>query len=195
MLIVFAWLVSKHSDKLYGPSNFQNEDNFIKFRVVALLGAATAKVGNPMAEVDVKRVIDIMKGFSQAKPMHKSIWKQQVLWVDDRPDNNTYERQAFEAMGLRFTLAKSTGEALDKLEHNRYAAIISDMGRCEGSREGYVLLDGLRQKGDSTPLFIYASSKAPEHKQETLDHDGQGCTNDPQELFEMVTRAVIEQLA
>jgi hypothetical protein len=54
-----------------------------------------------------------------------------------------------------------------------------------------VLLDRLRQQGDRTPLFFYASSNAPEHKRETQEHGGQGCTNNAQELFEMVTRAVI----
>jgi CheY-like chemotaxis protein len=118
-------------------------------------------------------------------------WRNHILWVDDRPENNTYERQAFETMGLQFTLAFSTDEALERLARNKYAAIISDMGRREGPREGYVLLDRLRQEGDRTPLFFYASSNAPEHKRETREHGGQGCTNNAQELFEMVTRAVI----
>ena len=116
-----------------------------------------------------------------------------VLWVDDRPDNNRYERLAFEAVGLRLTLAQSTNEGLENLRQNQYAAIISDMERSEGQREGYVLLDSLRNQGDRTPLFFYTSSNAPQHKRETRDHGGQDLTNNPQELFEMVTRAVIER--
>ena len=122
-------------------------------------------------------------------------WRNHILWVDDRPENNTYERQAFEAMGIRFTLALSTHDAFERLERNRYAAVISDMGRREGSREGYVLLDRLRQQDERTPLFFYVSSNAPEHKRETREHGGQGCTNNAQELFEMVTRAVISRQA
>jgi hypothetical protein len=45
---------------------------------------------------------------------------------------------------------------------------------------------------DQTPLFFYAASNAPEHKRETAEHGGQGCTNNAQELFAMVTRAVID---
>lgn len=66
------------------------------------------------------------------------------------------------------------------------------MGRKEGPREGYVLLDKLRENGDGTPLFFYAASNAPEHLKETIEHGGQGCTNNPSELFEMVTRKVID---
>lgn len=87
----------------------------------------------------------------------------------------------------------STAEALDKLSKNKYSVIISDMGRREGDREGYVLLDRLREGGDRTPLFFYAASNAPEHIEETLKHGGQGCTNNPRDLFEMVTKAVIER--
>ena len=71
--------------------------------------------------------------------------------------------------------------------------MISDMARREGPLEGYVLLDRLRQQGDQTPLFFYASSNAPEHRRETREHGGQGCTNNAQELFEMVTKAVIRR--
>ena len=92
--------------------------------------------------------------------------------MDDRPENNTHERKAFEAMGLTFTLALSTSEAFERLAQSRYAAIVSDMGRREGPREGYVLLDRLRKEGDRTPLFFYAASNAPEHKRQTIEHGG-----------------------
>lgn len=52
-----------------------------------------------------------------------------VLWVDDRPNNNIYERQALEALGVNFVLATSTDEALKKIVRQRFDAIISDMGR------------------------------------------------------------------
>jgi hypothetical protein len=49
---------------------------------------------------------------------------------------------------------------------------VSDMRRREGPREGYVLLDAMRSRGNQTPLFFYASSNAPEYKQETYRHGG-----------------------
>jgi hypothetical protein len=71
--------------------------------------------------------------------------------------------------------------------------IISDMGRAEGPREGYVLLDSLRNAGNQTPLYFYTSSSRPDHVRETLEHGGQGLTNQPQELFRMVMRAIINR--
>lgn len=42
-----------------------------------------------------------------------------ILWVDDRPKNNIYEREAFAALGFKFDLALSTDEALQKLKQKK----------------------------------------------------------------------------
>jgi CheY-like chemotaxis protein len=195
VLGVFSWLVSKHSGKLFAPSDFKNEENYVKMQmaVVASLSAATAKGDTPASEAQLHKIVEVVRAAGPAAVATGDGWRNHILWVDDRPENNTYERQAFKAMGLRFTLALSTDEALEKLSQTKYAVIISDMGRREGPREGYVLLDRLRKEGDSTPLFFYSASNAPEHKRETREHGGQGCTNKAQELFEMVMRAVIQR--
>ena len=187
VLLVFVYLVTCHIGKLYGPGDFQDEENFLI--AAALLGAAAAKKQSPGTGDDMGKIVGSARVVASARRPRA----MRVLWVDDRPANNEYERQALEAIGVDFTLAESTMEALEILRWNEYAAIISDMGRREGPREGYVLLDKLREQGDRTPLFFYAASNEPEHKRETYEHGGQGCTNSPQELFDMVTRAVISR--
>jgi CheY-like chemotaxis protein len=193
VLAVFAWLVSRHAGKLYSPSDYKNEDNYVA--VVASLAAAAARRpdGNAaQADVDVRRIAEVVRDVSPRGRSETQAWQRRILWVDDRPQNNVLERQAFEALGLTFTLALSTQQALDILKREQFAAIISDMGRKEGPREGYVLLDALRASGNKTPFFIYAGSNLPEHKREAGQHGGQGSTNHPQELFEMVTGAVLK---
>ncbi len=188
VFVAFCWLVSRHSTKLFGPSDFKNEDNYVRMQmaVVASLAAASRKPDAPTAETDIQKIVDAVRQALPARSPETDGWRNHVLWVDDRPDNNTYERRAFEAAGIRFTLALSTDEALGLLKRHRYAAIISDMGRREGVREGYVLLDEIRSQGDQTPFFIYAGSNSPEHKREASAHGGQGSTNNPEELFQMV---------
>jgi len=121
---------------------------------------------------------------------HSDIRRTTILWVDDRPENNRYEREAFSALGFKFDLALSTNEALQKLKSKKYSAIISDMGRVEGLREGYVLLEKVRETDKATPYFIYAGSNSLEHKIETEKGGAQGTTNKPHELIEMVTKYV-----
>jgi len=113
-----------------------------------------------------------------------------ILWVDDNPKNNLDEREAFAALGFKFDLALSTKEALQELKQKKYSAIISDMGRLEGPREGFVLLEQVRQTDRGTPYFIYAGSNSPEHKKEAERRGAQGTTNNPHELIEMVTKYV-----
>jgi CheY-like chemotaxis protein len=93
-------------------------------------------------------------------------------------------------VGINFTLALSTKDALEILGKERFAAIISDMGRTEGPREGYVLLDALRTRGDQTPFFIYSASNAPQHKREAAGRGAQGSTNVAKELYDMVIQVL-----
>lgn len=117
-------------------------------------------------------------------------WRKHVLWVDDKPTNNVYERQAFEAMGLKFTLALSTQQALDILSKERFAAVISDLGRPEGAEAGFDLLKTMRDRGDKTPFFVYAGQNAVKKRHVALALGAQGSTYEPQELFDMVTGAL-----
>ena len=186
VLIVFAWLVSNHSDKLYGPSDFRTDNSFIKFKQVSNLSFATAKSFSNPSDSDTNRIAEVVQKYD--KPTDK--WQKRILWVDDLPNNNIYERRTFEELGLKITLARSTNEALEAMEKQTFEVVISDMGRKEGPREGYVLLDTMRTTGNQIPLFIYASSNSLEHKQETQEHGGQGCTNNPIELYSLVTDTI-----
>jgi hypothetical protein len=64
------------------------------------------------------------------------------------------------------------------------------MGRKEGPREGYKLLEALRPKDKVTPFFIYAGSSAAKHQREAALRGAQGTTNVAQDLIEMVTRSL-----
>ena len=116
--------------------------------------------------------------------------RARILWVDDRPQNNVYERQSLQALGVSFDLATSTEEALEKVKSQRFDAIISDMGRPPDARAGYTLLSSLRTSGNATPFVIYAGSNAPEHKAEARERGALGSTNRASELFEYVMVAL-----
>lgn len=121
----------------------------------------------------------------------KNSGKKEILWVDDRPENNVYERNTLEQYGLVFTLALSTQQALHCMKHNEFALIISDMGRKEGKYEGYVLLDEIRKTNKEIPFIFYAGSRKQEHINETLKRGGQGCTNSPTELIDLVIKNLL----
>lgn len=197
VLSVFAWLVSHHWNKLYGPGEFKDEKIWSETQKLiasaSLAAAKTYQSGSVLEDVEFDKITKAVRNALQTdRSLDMTSWRNQILWVDDRPENNVYERQAFEALGLKISLALSTLQALDILEHNKFAAIISDMGRGEGPREGYALLEALRSREDWTPFFIYAGSNLPEHRLEAQQRGAQGSTNDAQELFELVTKTLIQ---
>ncbi len=113
-----------------------------------------------------------------------------VLWVDDNERWIEHERAMLEAAGVSTVWVPSTERALELLTGNAFHTIISDMGRAEGPQEGFALLDAIRERGDQTPLIVYSGSDRPDHVRAVLDRGGQGATNDPSRLFELVMNEV-----
>ena len=164
---------------------------------VSLASATAAKSSaQGAAPEDISRatksVIDIMQQSSRKGDRSGNDLRQnnRVLWVDDQPNNNRYEINAFKSMGIEVDSALSTNQGLQMLSKQNYGAVISDMGRPEGSQEGYVLLEKVRRQFGEIPFIIYAGSNAQRHKDEAFRRGAQGSTNHPQELFEMVTQVL-----
>ncbi len=109
-----------------------------------------------------------------------------VLWVDDHPENNTSERLSLKASGIRFVLASSTGEALERIQRQPFDLIITDMGRSLDPQAGYTLLERLRGMGDRTPVIIYSSSRYFSNVAEAQSRGAIGVTNSPTVLMNMV---------
>lgn len=121
----------------------------------------------------------------------KSVGKKAVLWVDDRPENNVFERNALEQYGIEFTLALSTQQALNCMKHDKFSLVISDMARKEGSQEGYALLESVRKIDEKIPYIIFSSADKEECIEETLNRGGQGYTNNSNELIDLVIKNLL----
>ncbi len=197
VLMVFKELVISHHTKLYGPGDFKDEKIFGQLirqvtQVAESTNAAIAsgtRTGLPAAAPsDPARVLTTALRATAVARSAPRVPK--VLWVDDRPDNNVHERAALEAAGFSVHMATTTEEAEKRVAAERFDVIISDMARPEGAQAGYDLLKQLRDAKNETPYIIYASSAAPEQRSEAQRRGALDCTNDPNELLELVTRAI-----
>ncbi len=187
VLLIFTWLVMYHNNKLFGPNDFKNEANYLKTQMISAASLSVASSNKNSKNIDIS---EIVRTISNTKSLTKNP-SNKILWVDDNPENNTYERKAFEAIGFQFTLALNTKSAIKHITENQFTSIISDFNR-EGEIEaGYKLLTEVRNLNTNIPFFIYAGSNKPEHKLEAKRRGAQGSTNDPQELFMMVTKTII----
>ena len=171
-----------------------------ELQAAASLGAAAAmstdeRVSEQDPQAMQSHAREIASVVSRVAATPRPLAGAHVLWVDDRPENNIYERQALEALGLRFTLSRSTEDALDQVRSQSFDVIISDMGRPPDARAGYTLLERLRESGVNTPYIIYAGSASPEHKAQAAQKGAFGATNRPQDLFKMVIDAITSRSA
>ena len=161
-------------------------------QVEAAAALAAASVSHPDAAAspetaarDARAAVQVVADVVTPRVMRRA-GQSTILWVDDRPNGNVNERQALEALGISIVLSTSTDDALDKLKHSSFDVIISDMRRPPDSLAGYTLLDKLRVSGDQTPYIIYAGSRSSADQMEARSKGAIGCTNRPNELFEMV---------
>ncbi|MES2709829.1 MAG: hypothetical protein V4726_24750 [Verrucomicrobiota bacterium] len=122
----------------------------------------------------------------------KRFSRAEVLWVDAHHNENIHERLALEALGIRFTLARSTKMALGILGQRSYAAVISEFGRPPGSTEATVLLETLVERGDKTPFIFYAPPRALEPHLQAMIDEKLTFTSSPEDLFRFITKAALE---
>jgi CheY-like chemotaxis protein len=114
-----------------------------------------------------------------------------LLWVDDEPSNNRYEKVALEALGISVDQSTTTEDALDRNSRDGpYDVVVSDMGRPGDARAGYTLLDKMRANGDRTPYVVYSGSTDPKHYDEAVSHGAVGSTALPADLLDMVVQAI-----
>jgi CheY-like chemotaxis protein len=164
--------------------------------VVALISSARAKMQGQTEESKLAANIEgtketterINKLITPSTP--KQLNNASILWVDDRPTNNTYEQRALRALGIHISISTSTENALEQLSKEKFDVIISDMGRPPDQRAGYTLLQQLKERRINTPFIIYAGSKLTEHVDEAHRRGANGTTNNATELLEMVIDSI-----
>lgn len=91
----FLWLVAKHHRKLYCPSDFKNEDNFVKVQMSTAMSLAVAsakhlnwKFNPELSQKYQEKILELVNRISRKEKIKAS--KNRIIWVDDRPENNIY---------------------------------------------------------------------------------------------------------
>lgn len=197
VLGVFTLLVTRHHPKLYAPSDFEDDDSFLALaqrqtRAMSAVRLAVLEktVGGTGDLADTEARVAAQAVSALEPRALRSAGGRGVLWVDDRPENNRYERQALEALGILVTTASSTEAALMALQQQSFDAIITDMGRPPDERAGYTLAERVQQMGVRLPMIIYAGSSNPKHRAESQRRGFFGNTNRPDELVVLVIKAL-----
>ncbi|MGR9235046.1 SAV_2336 N-terminal domain-related protein (plasmid) [Rhizobium leguminosarum] len=123
----------------------------------------------------------LLEGLLNKQPLSGT----RLLWVDDRPGNNKTIARRFGSLGVDVVEELNTTAALAAFDE-QFDLVISDMGRKEGPREGFALIEALRSKGSEVPILIFAGryASSPKNRNDTIIAGAQLCTNNPQELYD-----------
>jgi len=87
--------------------------------------------------------------------------QKRILWVDDHPDNNRRERAALARLQIDVQIARSTREALGRIDEGLrsgepYDLVLTDWSRPrDGPEAGLGLIDALRTAGHVMPVVVY----------------------------------------
>jgi CheY-like chemotaxis protein len=134
-----------------------------------------------------------MEKLPQATPQEKPslpLEGRSILWVDDRPSANSYERNYLKELGASITQSLSTQDAKAKVDEASFDLIISDVGRKEGERHnlraGYDLLNELMDRRPRIPVVFYTTSARTKLRQPEVVDYGAYVTDRPADLVDTV---------
>jgi PleD family two-component response regulator len=113
-----------------------------------------------------------------------------VLWVDDHRENNTYERNVLERLGIRFQTVTNTADAMKALKSGTFQVVITNFKRQDDPKGGFTLLEEMKKLNKTIPLIIYTGSATPEYVAAAKKRGAFGETTSPQELFSLVISAL-----
>lgn len=121
-------------------------------------------------------------GLRRAEIAEKVLRGARILWVDDRPENNAWERELFHSFGAVVVAVESTRSALACLQKEAFHLAISDIHRHDDPAGGIAGAGEIRAVAPNMPIVFYvqelASSQSPD--------GAHGITNEPNELLHLV---------
>jgi CheY-like chemotaxis protein len=131
---------------------------------------------------DANLLLGNSSALRRARRLASGLARTRILWVDDHPENNVWERRALESLGVTFLTVERTETAEASLTTGSFQMIISDIRRDSGRDDGLSGLSRLSAAAPGIRTVFYVGA---------LDTAGTppgafGITNDPEELFHLI---------
>lgn len=133
------------------------------------LEVAGVKISLQEALVQLPRQIDDLRrqvvGERGADTAELEVSAGRILWVDDRPTANVFEKAALENDGWKITSVESTDAAIAVADGkwDSYDVVVSDMRRDEGGTmvpdAGLALAKYIRASGANVRIYIYTGQE------------------------------------
>ncbi|MBL7806106.1 MAG: response regulator [Saprospiraceae bacterium] len=106
-----------------------------------------------------------------------------VLWIDDNPDTVMYESGVIQNLGMLVEFAKTSANAMERLEREKFQLLVSDIRRGEKNTEGLDFMARMRAVQMNQPVVFYVSEL---DRTKGVPPGAFGITDDPNELIHLV---------
>jgi hypothetical protein len=141
---------------------------------------------DPTLLADANSLLGNSSALRRARRLALALTGTRILWVDDHPENNVWERHALESLGVTFLTVERTETAEASLIAGTFDLVISDIARYNGDGDGILGLPRLKAAAPGIPIVLYVG---------VLNRAGTppgafGITNDPEELFHFILDVV-----
>ena len=144
--------------------------------------SAVLKTGEPTLISEAERVFHHAASLRRARLLKSVLEGARVLWVDDHPTNNTWERALFRTFGVEVTTVEKTESAVASLRAEHFDVVISDIKRGHVVDEGMRALPALRAVRPTTPVVFYTGVSRETH----VPAGAFGLTTTPGELLNLL---------
>jgi CheY-like chemotaxis protein len=105
-----------------------------------------------------------------------------IIWVDDHPLNNQFERLAFASAGIFCDSYTANAEAINAIKRQKPDLVISDIARDERSESGWDLLAEIKREFPNIPFVFYTMGVTAELRSEAHNRGAAGIFELPDEL-------------
>ncbi|MBP2132419.1 CheY-like chemotaxis protein [Methanomicrobium sp. W14] len=173
--------------------NYQKE----QFEAILLIIRATlekmsiVEMNSQRTEYIEKSVAGVSETFRSLNQIDQLTGKK-VLWVDDHPEWNHYERIAFEVLGIGITCSLSTDDALAQLKTGNIDLIISDVFSDVGIAKGFELLHKVKAINSQIPVVFYTGHVTDELADEAKKLGAYGIEDIPARLSGTVLKVLLK---
>jgi CheY-like chemotaxis protein len=121
----------------------------------------------------------------------RALPRAHILWVDDHPEGNAFEVEAFERAGVAVDTARTNAAARDLAGRRTYDLIITDIGR-DAPEAQYAGLDLPREllpdRNRLSPVVYYVTKV-----RSVRTIDGYPVVDRPSDLFRVVSELLVRQ--
>lgn len=121
-------------------------------------------------------------GLRRAELVASVLRGARILWVDDHPENNAWERELLRSLGVVIVLVENTRSALACLETESFDVLISDIRRDDQSVDGINGATEIRHASPMLPIVFYVQDVTSDRPPAPAS----GITNEPNELLHLL---------